>query len=149
MVKVYVASSWRNAKQTEVVEAIREAGFQVYDFKNPRPGDHGFHWSEIDPKWKEWSAEQFRKSLEHPIAHKGFMSDFEALQQCDACVLLNPCGRSAHLEFGYACGFGKTTFILLNEGDEPELMYWMADSICLSLDELIEKMQRFYLRNGS
>lgn len=145
MVKVYVASSWRNGNQKAVVEALRLAGFEVYDFKNPHPGNRGFHWTEIDPDWRSWTGEEFRESLDNPLARLGYQSDFEALQQCDACVLLNPCGRSAHLELGYAAGFGKTTFILLNEGDEPELMYSMADYICLSLEELIQEMQRFYL----
>jgi len=50
---IYVASSWRNTHQPSVVAALREAGHDVYDFRNPRPGDHGFHWSMIDPDWKE------------------------------------------------------------------------------------------------
>ena len=29
--KVYVASSWRNERQQEIVRALREAGHDVYD----------------------------------------------------------------------------------------------------------------------
>jgi nucleoside 2-deoxyribosyltransferase len=49
----------------------------------------------------------------------------DALEDCDACVLVMPCGRSAHLEAGFAIGAGKPTAILISEG-EPELMYKMA-----------------------
>lgn len=40
--KIYVASSWRNERQPEVVEHLRSFGYEVYDFRNPAPGDTGF-----------------------------------------------------------------------------------------------------------
>lgn len=98
--KIYVASSWRNAVQPEIVNLLREKGYEVYDFKNPRPGDTGFHWSEIDQDWKKWTPEQFRQGVKHEIALKGYYSDMGALEECDVCVLVLPCGRSAHLEAG-------------------------------------------------
>ncbi len=110
--RIYVASSWRNPHQQTVVAELRQAGHDIYDFRNPRPGDTGFAWSEIDPDWMKWSPETFRKCLNHPIAKAGFTSDMEALTACDACVLVLPCGRSAHLELGWAAGAGKRTAIL-------------------------------------
>ena len=35
---IYVASSWRNTYYPEVVTALREAGHDVYDFRNPPSG---------------------------------------------------------------------------------------------------------------
>ena len=35
MSRIYVASSWRNKYQPEVVAALRKAGHGVYDFRNP------------------------------------------------------------------------------------------------------------------
>jgi len=70
--KIYVASSWRNQYQPEVVKRFRAEGFAVYDFRNPAPDDHGFHWSEIDPAWKDWSPEKYRDALRHPVAVDGF-----------------------------------------------------------------------------
>ena len=35
---IYVASSWRNQKQPDVVTALRENGHTVYDFKHFRLG---------------------------------------------------------------------------------------------------------------
>ena len=37
--KIYVASSWRNEYYHEVVEKLREAGHEMYDFRNPPSGD--------------------------------------------------------------------------------------------------------------
>lgn len=124
--RIYVASSWRNKRQPEVVRSLREAGHEVYDFRNPEPGDHGFQWSAIDPDWQNWTPEQYLAALEHPIAKSGFGKDMQALDWCEVCVLVLPCGRSAHLEAGYARGSGKATLILLDETSEPELMYKMC-----------------------
>ena len=139
--KIYVASSWRNGKQPEVVTILREKGHYVYDFRNPEPGDHGFQWSDIDPNWQTWSPKQFRVSLRHKLAWRGFDADFEAMRWADAFVLVMPCGRSAHLELGWACGAGKKTIILLSDG-EPELMYKLADHVCVTLDEVIGHLQQ-------
>ena len=35
---IYVASSWRNKYISEVVNKLREAGHDVYDFRNPPSG---------------------------------------------------------------------------------------------------------------
>ena len=135
--RIYLASSWRNAYQPGIVVKLRAAGHEVYDFRNPAPGDNGFHWSEIDPSWKHWGRGDYRAALKHPIAKRCFASDWEAMQWADTGVLLLPCGRSAHLEAGYFAGAGKSLHILLYGELEPELMYKMADSVCLELPELL------------
>ena len=138
--KIYVASSWRNDEQPAVVRTLRGQGHEVYDFRNPAPGQNGFAWSEIDPNWERWSTSLYREALDHPLAVDGFMWDMRALQGCDTCLLLQPCGRSAHLELGWAVGAGKKTLVLLALG-EPELMYKMVDHICLSLKEVLNVLE--------
>lgn len=134
--KIYVASSWRNPVQPVVVEALRSDSHMVYDFRNPCEGNTGFSWSEIDPGWRGWTADQYRAALDHPIAKRGFAADFAGMKWADAFVLVLPCGRSAHLELGWAAGQGKQTIILTRDGEEPELMAKMCDHICTSLDEV-------------
>jgi len=138
--KIYVASSWKNARQPQVVKALREAGHNVYDFRHPEPHYGGFHWSDIDPEWKQWSMQQLQQALHHPVAIKGFKADLAALNVADAVVLVAPCGRSSHLELGYAIGRGIPSAILLSDG-EPELMYAMADKLCVNVNEIIEWLQ--------
>lgn len=135
--RIYVASSWRNERQPEVVKALRSKGYDVYDFRSPRPGNRGFHWSDIDPEWQLWGPRRFREALQHPIAKEGFALDMEALTDADVVILVMPCGRSAHLEFGHAIGRGAHGAILLADG-EPELMYGMADLLAPTLDEIIQ-----------
>lgn len=136
--RIYVASSWRNSIQPYVVSALRYDSHLVYDFRNPSPRRRGFSWAEIDPNWQHWSADGYRKALDHPIAKAGFASDFNAMKWADVFVLVLPCGRSAHLELGWAAGQGKQTMILTRDGEEPELMAKMCDHICTSLDEVRE-----------
>lgn len=136
--RIYVASSWRNQYQQNVVERLRMAGHQVYDFRNPAPGQNGFAWHQLDPDWQTWDPVRYRETLlTHPVAAHGFMSDFRAMLWADTCVLVLPCGRSAHLEAGWFCGAGKRCIVLLENG-EPELMNLLATDICVSITEVLE-----------
>jgi len=136
--KIYVASSWRNETQPDVVEMLLLEGHEVYDFKNPKEGDKGFHWSEIDPDWESWNGDKYRDALSHPLAEEGFKSDYAAMEWADACVLVLPCGRSAHIEAGYFNGKGKKLIILLFDYELiPELMYKMADHVCVNMREVV------------
>lgn len=134
---IYVASSWRNALQPAVVAALRCCRNEVYDFRHPSPGNQGFSWSEIDPAWKDWTPDEYRRALEHDIAVKGHGFDLRALEWCHACVLVLPSGRSASWELGYAMGQGKRAVVAMFEPCEPELMYRGAE-IVTSLRELVD-----------
>lgn len=134
--RVYVASSWRNDWQPDIVRRLRQDHHSVYDFRNPEPGNTGFAWSSIDPDWQQWTWEQYREALRHPVAAEGFRLDMEALTGADATVLVMPCGRSAHLELGYAVGAGQHTAIILGDEQEPELMYLMADLVTGSPEQV-------------
>lgn len=136
--RIYVATSWRNTEQPGIVRILRGLGHEVYDFRHPKEGDDGFSWSDIDPNWKAWTPEEHREALKHPVARRGFKSDMDALDWCDACVLVLPCGRSAHLELGYVTGKGKRTTVLAIDQTEPELMYLMCDEILVNTDELFD-----------
>jgi nucleoside 2-deoxyribosyltransferase len=136
--KIYVASSWRNLLQPAVVQSLRKMGHEVYDFKSPRPGDNGFSWKEIDGGWQNWTMEQYVAALDHPVAIAGFNNDWGAMLQADACVMVMPCGRSAHIEAGYFVGAKKPLYILQIEAAEAELMYKMATKILTKYDSLLE-----------
>lgn len=139
--RIYLASSWRNQFQPAVCGALRIAGHEVYDFRNPHPGDKGFGWSGIDPLWREWTPATFRAALDHDIAQAGFKNDFDAMTWADEFCLLLPCGKSAHLEAGWAIGQGKRTSIFMPRQDEPELMYLTGGErtrVCVSFDEVLD-----------
>lgn len=144
--KIYVASSWRNEVQQDVVRALRQAGHDVYDFRNPAPGDHGFGWRQCASPDQLRDGRAFRDEvLTHPIARAGFRKDMDALQAAEVTVLVLPCGRSAHLELGYATGAGQLTVVLLDQPmSEPELMYLMNTALCTSVDEVVAKLNHWH-----
>lgn len=97
---IYLASSWNNSRYPDILKYLREAGHVVYDWRQNIKG----------------SPTTYTKNM-------------VALRQCDVCILLLPCGRSAHLELGYAVGRGKPTAILHSQNSEQEkseLMYYMV-----------------------
>lgn len=139
MAKIYLASSWRNQEQPVILDVLRQCGHEVYDFRNPQPGNSGFSWKEAG----DVSApEPYLETLDSESAQAGFRLDKEAMDWADTCVLLLPCGRSAHLEAGYMAGQGKRVFVLLSEdGFEPELMYLLCTGITLDVLQLLEWLQ--------
>ena len=140
MARIYVASSWRNQYYPEVVQLLREAGHEVYDFRNPPHGGAGFHWTAVDPDAPNWTYAQYAEGLHHPLAERQFQADIDALTWADTCVLVLPCGRSAHTEAGWMAGAGKRVVAYLPEMVEPELMYKLFDDVAGSLEELVEKL---------
>jgi hypothetical protein len=139
--KIYVASSWRNTLQPAIVHALRRCGHEVYDFRNPKPGDDGFRWSELgNPGYKHGelvNPRVYREMLQHPRAAEGYESDISHVRDCDAVVYVLPCGRSASWEFGYAMGQGKLGYVIAFEDTEPELMFREA-KILTNMDELFD-----------
>lgn len=147
---VYVASSWRNPIHTAVCAALRSAGIDHYDFKNP-PGGTGFSWKEVRPpnaisqpgspisaKGTDWETiNDYYEMIEHDRAVEGYQADYGAMELADTFVMVLPCGKSAHLELGWAVGMGKNTAILLEDPVEPELMYRMVDYISPNLFDLL------------
>ena len=135
---IYVASSWRNTHQPSVVLELELQGYRVYDFKHPAPDEYGFKWEEIDGEWKSWSLNDYKRGLDHSLAWIGYGRDLHALTHSDACVLVLPCGASAHMEFSYMLGQHKPGFIYKPDGEgfRIELMYKMASGIVGSLTAL-------------
>lgn len=145
MAKIYIASSWKNPYQPRVINFLRVMGHEVYDFRHP-PGKTSFRWSQIDKDWKNWSMEEYNAGLEHPIAQAGFNSDFEAMQWADTCVLVLPCGGSAHSEAGWMKGAGKQVMVYSPEPQLPELMYKLYDSVS---DSLLRIHHEINIRHGT
>jgi len=132
--KFYVASSWRNPHQPQVVSYLRALDHEVYDFRAP-PDRSGFSWHQITDRPRPWPIGVYREVMAHPIAEAGYVSDRDAIRGCDACLLVLPAGKSASWELGYAQGLGKSTYVLQLGDEEPELMFREA-IFCGSFAEL-------------
>lgn len=129
-----MASSWRNERQPEVVAQLGEAGHEVYDFRATGRVFLGA-WTGGPTE-----AAEIRAKLNDAPARDTFLRHWQAMAETEACVLLCPCGPSAHLEAGHFVGASKPLFILLSDG-EPELMYRMATRLCTSVGELVSMLK--------
>lgn len=69
-----------------------------------------------------------------------FNSDFNAMKWADTCVLVLPCGRSAHTEAGWMKGAGKKVLVYQIWAEEPELMYKIYDDIITTGKELLASL---------
>ena len=133
MRRIYVASSWKNDYQPRFVQELRKRGHKVYDFRNPMGRKDSDVWESVTPRVgnfeqykriSEVSADDFAKMLEDRDALERFRDHYIALQAADTCILLLPCGKSAHVEAGLMAGFDKEVFVLSTESlVKPELMY--------------------------
>lgn len=141
--KIYLASSWRNTKQPLLVNQLREEGHEVYDFHNPAPGNFGFTWKEANAEYEAKNIDWYMADIfRNPVATRGYKFDIDALNWCDTCVLLLPCGKSAHLEAGYASGQGKDVIVYLDRSDfEPELMYRMTNGFVDNTTSLLRALR--------
>ncbi len=138
--KIYVASSWRNLLQPEIVNALRSYGHDVYDFRHPKPGDDGFTWKQVGAPTAfvdKVSPDVYRKMLAHPRAAESYEADISPVRWCEAVVYVLPCGRSASFEFGYAMGQGKPGYVVAFYDTEPELMFLEA-TIITNMNELFD-----------
>ena len=147
--RVYVASSWRNELQPALVGILRHEGHEVYDFRNP-VGASGFGWADVtgvedrtvaDKGTDLVPASEYLRMIAHPKAAAGFHTDYTAMRWADTFVMLLPCGKSAHLELGWAIGAGKHTAILLDDPMEPELMYLAADLVTASTHRVLDWLE--------
>lgn len=129
MSKIYIASSWRNKRQAlTLAKILHSHGHEVDCFCDPSTGRYVAHVGLMSREQREiWNAP---KLLTWGPAQKAFETDKTMLDWADTCILLLPCGNSAHIEAGYAVGQGKRLFIV---GKFPpgqfDVMYGFADAL--------------------
>lgn len=126
--KIYIASSWKNYQIVRQLSGLLQAeGHEVYDFTDEKKH---FAFNALDiPRFTGKSRDEidwleFNECRETMMA---FKTDKAGLDWADAVLMVLPCGRSAHIEAGYAVGQGKPLIIY---GDLPkgefETMYGFA-----------------------
>lgn len=138
MAKIYVASSWRNEYQTEVVKILRENLHAVYDFRH-----EGFSWSSVSKTWTKWTVDQYIRALDSFPAVNGFKRDMKAIDWCEVCVYVMPFGQSASMKLGYAKGTGKFCVVYIPKLEKIDLMVKMAHVITKSMTEVLDAIKSF------
>jgi len=150
--RIYIASSWKNAEDVRwLADELRSRGHKVFDFTNHEHREDGLDTFVFGAKeWAEYSGEspdaiEYKDFLTWEPTKRAFASDKAGIDWADCVIMLLPCGRSSHLEAGYAVGCGKPLYIF---GDLPfgefDAMYGFASrcfwkqEFFLLMDELQE-----------
>lgn len=139
---IYVASSWRNPRYEAILDCLDQWTIPYYNWRD----EQGFNWSEVfhgTRTTEAWTEEvppaHFAVALRSERAQQGFERDMSHLEAAEAVILLLPCGKSAHLEAGWAVGNAKPVALYVSSNDllQPELMYGMFDMVTSDIDALM------------
>jgi len=129
--KIYIASSWKNQERVLLLaKRLEQEGFEVDAFCRASDSRYSFHWSELVDNEDDLKYYDAIEMLADYRTQRAFKEDRKWLDWADAVVMLMPCGRSSHLEAGYAVGQGKGLYIY---GDFPkgefDVMYGLANGL--------------------
>jgi len=143
--KIYVASSWKNQSAVlSLAELLESHGFEVDAFCRSTDKRYAFHWSEFVDNEAELQQYDALSFVNDPRVRRAFVEDKKWLDWADTVIMLMPCGRSSHLEAGYAKGQGKRLFIY---GEFPQgefdVMYGFADGLfrTSALNQMIKELR--------
>jgi len=129
--KIYIASSWKNQKAViALAEYLERYGFEVDAFCRVSDKRYAFHWSELVDEEADLANYDAIEMLADPRTQRAYTEDKKWIDWSDCVIMLMPCGRSSHLEGGYAKGQGKLLYIY---GDFPkgefDVMYGLSDGL--------------------
>ncbi len=129
--KIYLASSWKNQKAViALAEYLERYGFEIDAFCRSSGKRYAFHWPELVDDEDDLANYDAIEMLADPRTQRAFKEDRKWLDWSDCVIMLMPCGRSSHLEGGYAKGQGKLLYIYgaFPKG-EFDVMYGLANGL--------------------
>jgi hypothetical protein len=133
--KCYIASSWKNADTVKTLaQFLRQYEMEVYAFCEPegRPDDLDnfvFGAEQWDGPLPMDQTDWITFTKNH-LTERAFKADKAGLDWANTVILLLPCGKSAHMEAGYAVGQGKELYIYGNLPiGERDTMYLFANGL--------------------
>lgn len=136
--KIYIGGSLANPMIVQVTKELQDAGIYAFsEWYTPGP--------EADVLWRDYERTlgySYKEALKRPAAVNTFNFDKRNIDECNVFLMVLPCGKSAHMELGYAIGKGKRGFILMPE--EPErwdVMYGFAEAVISTTKELVDAIK--------
>lgn len=111
---IYISSSWKNRDRVRAFAvALRAMGHEVYDFTDPLSRKAPEIPPEMFPEQFDPARHNYADYL-NTVAHwrVAVYGNLAAIQRCDLCVLLLPCGADSHADWGVAVGAGKFSIVV-------------------------------------
>lgn len=105
------------------------------------------HGSTVDEEYWKYCLRQgydYTTALHHDVAKSVFNLDKSFIERADAIIMIQPCGKSAALELGYAAGRKKFTCIIKEEpATRIEVMENFADIVYPNKEIFFRKLSSF------
>lgn len=136
---IYLIGSLRNPEIPKLANRLRGHGYDVFD-------DWFAAGPEADDYWQRYEqtrGRSYESALKGLAAENVYRFDYKHLVRAHVVVLVMSAGKSGHLEFGWACGQGKPSYILFDK--EPErwdVMYQFATGVYFSEQALLEALSQ-------
>ncbi len=134
--KIYIASSWKNENVCiEAAKRLRNNGHEVDCFCDTSTGRFVFSFAQLP----DISIHDGISIMDTEEVKKAFLEDKKWIDWADVLIVILPCGKSAHLEAGYAKGTGKKLYFVGEfQKGEFDVMYGFADGLYRTLYEVIK-----------
>jgi len=133
--KIYLASSWKMKTTVNLLTKIlQDAGHVVDSFCSDDGTRISFDWNELYEVMEDEGIDINKLDAIDMISHwrvkEAFKEDKKWIDWADVLIMIMPCGRSSHLEAGYAVGKGKKMYIIGGfEKGEFDVMYGFASGM--------------------
>lgn len=137
MSNIYVAGALKNPEIVRITKLLMDAGHEAFsEWYCPGP--------DADVLWRDYELAlgyDYRQALKRPSAQTIFEFDRRHIDASDTFLMVYPCGKSAHMELGYAVGRGKRGIVYMPEQpDRWDVMMAYADAIVYNDKELLEAL---------
>jgi len=137
--RIYISSSWKNRERVRALAMeLRRGGHEVYDFTDPNCRSVPEIPPERFPEQFDPEEHIYREYINSvPYWRQAVEGNQQALNWCDAVVLLLPCGNDGHSDWAYGVGRGKLNVVVgqPKAGDRTPTHMW-SDEILDSDDEV-------------
>lgn len=135
---IYVGGALKNNNICAVADRLRSAGYDAMDeWITPGPDADSFLHA-----YSRGRGLSYTETIRGRAVENILLFDRSFIDMSDAFVMVLPCGKSAHLELGYAAGRGIPTFILMEEEpDRFDVMPAMAGTVVRTVDELVDAIR--------
>jgi hypothetical protein len=129
----YIVGSLRNIPRIRLFAFRLRCELEAHKYKNTIVNDswtsHGCNVDKQYYKYIQSVGWTYTEAIQHEVVTSIFELDESFIERADVVIMLEPCGKSAALELGYAAGIGKKTYIIKDEIKGIEVMERFATQV--------------------
>ncbi len=148
---IYISSSWKNRVTVRLVAtALRNKGYEVYDFTDPTCRTTPEIPPEAFPEQFDPNKHSYAEYLNRVEWHSAVTENRAALDACDVVLLLLPCGIDATADWAYAVGQGKQSIVFGHPraGERSPVHLW-AELMTESWEDVYQQIEEWTWRPSS